>query len=272
MGGEASRAVRDGSEAPKYAFPKELSTLPLTVQWGRFHWSATGSMTLLTIIAVGIFISLGRWQWHRADEKRALAAQFGAARRAPTDLDQRSTAALPRYSHIRVLGRYDSGHQFLLDNRSHQGSPGYEVLTPFTFGDGRAILVNRGWVPLTRSRQQLPNIALPERAAPGAVVGLLDNLPVAALSMGHVPPAVTGSWPKLTSFPTAADLSSALGRPLESRQLLLDADQPLGYLRDWRPTGLGPLQHLSYALQWWAFAALAVVLYGALNRRPLTPT
>jgi cytochrome oxidase assembly protein ShyY1 len=63
-----------------------------------------------------------------------------------------------------------------------------------------------------------------------------------------------------------ADLALALGRPLESRQLLLDARAPLGYLRDWQPPGMSPAQHLSYAIQWWSFAALALVLYAALNR------
>jgi surfeit locus 1 family protein len=82
-----------------------------------------------------------------------------------------------------------------------------------------------------------------------------------------VPPAPGPQWPKLTSFPTMADLSAALGRPLEAQQLLLNADEPLGYVRDWQPTGFGPERHISYALQWWAFAALALGLYGYLNWR-----
>jgi surfeit locus 1 family protein len=251
--------------------PKELLSLPLTVQCGRFRWSATWSMTVLTAIAVGAFISLGRWQWHRADQKRALAAEFSAGTQRPIELEQRATSSLPRYTHIRISGRYDSAHQFLLDNMSHDGFPGYEVLTPLLFGDGRAIVVNRGWVPLTASRRQLPDVALTDPPAPVMVAGLLDDLPAAALSMGHVPPPGGPQWPKLTSFPTMADLAAALGRPLESRQLLLAANQPDGYVRDWHPVGFGPMQHISYAIQWWIFAALAVVLYAALNRRAAIP-
>jgi cytochrome oxidase assembly protein ShyY1 len=62
-----------------------------------------------------------------------------------------------------------------------------------------------------------------------------------------------------------ADLAAALGRPLQSRQLLLDPQQPAGYLRDWHPTGMGPSRHLAYAVQWWLFGALALTLYGYLN-------
>jgi surfeit locus 1 family protein len=242
--------------------------LPLTVQCGRFRWSATWFMTVLTALAVTAFISLGRWQWHRADEKRALLTQFSAGAQAPIDLEHSSTDPLPRYSRIRVFGQYDSAHQFLLDNMSHDGAPGYEVLTPLLLADGHAMLVNRGWVPLTRSRRELPDIRLP--GAAGAAIrvsGQIDNLPVAALSMGHAAPAGGPSWPKLTSFPTTADLSAALGRPLESRQLLLAANQPYGYLRDWQPVGFGPMRHVSYAIQWWLFAALALGLFAWLNRR-----
>jgi cytochrome oxidase assembly protein ShyY1 len=242
--------------------------LPLIVQRGRFRWSASWPVTLLTFIAVVAFLSLGRWQWHRAAEKRALAAQFHAGAVQLIDITATAATTLPRYSHVRVVGRYDAEHQFLLDNMSHGGYPGFQVLTPLTLADGRAILVNRGWVPLMQSRRESPHIDIPTNLqASATAVGLLDNLPVAALAMGHVPPASQASWPKLTSFPTMTDLSSALGQPLQARQLLLDSDQPAGYVRDWKPSGFGPMQHIAYAIQWWAFAALALALYAMLNRR-----
>ena len=64
-----------------------------------------------------------------------------------------------------------------------------------------------------------------------------------------------------------ADLSAALRRPLQSRQLLLNPGQPAGFVRDWHPGGLGAARHLSYAIQWWAFGVLALVLYGYMNWR-----
>jgi surfeit locus 1 family protein len=223
-------------------------------------------MTLLTLAALLLFINLGRWQWHRAQHKQALAADFSAGGQSVADLGTRATSELPRYTQLRLQGSYDGEHQFLLDNMSHDGRPGYEVLTPLRLSDGRTIMINRGWLPLTASRSQLPQVAL-DSAAPQAPVGRLDDLPVAGIALGHVPPAAGGQWPKLTSFPTMADLSAALGQPLQTRQLLLNADQPLGYLRDWHPSGLGPGRHLSYAIQWWAFGALALGLYGYMNWR-----
>ena len=240
--------------------------MPLTFEIGRFRWSATWPMTLLTLAALLLFVRLGLWQWHRAQHRQELAADFGAGGQSVVDLGARAVSEFPRYAQLRLQGSYDGEHQFLLDNMSHDGRPGYEVLTPLRLTDGRTVMVNRGWLPLTASRSQLPQVAL-DSPAPQTPVGRLDDLPVAGIALGHVPPAAAAPWPKLTSFPTMADLSAALGQPLQSRQLLLNPDQSLGYVRDWHPSGLSSARHLSYAIQWWAFGALAVGLYGYMNWR-----
>jgi surfeit locus 1 family protein len=240
--------------------------LPLTLKSGRFHWSASWLMTLLTLAAVMLFVRLGFWQWHRAQQKTALQAQFDAGSTTLTDLGSQSTNALARYAQVRLQGVYDAQHQFLLDNISHNARPGYEVLTPLQLQDGRTVMVNRGWVPLTASRSQLPKVDF-DPSAVRTVTGRLDELPVVGIALGHLPPASGPQWPKLTSFPTMFDLSSVLQRPLEARQLLLDPTQPFGFVREWQLAGFGPGRHLSYAVQWWGFAALALVLYGSLNRQ-----
>lgn len=238
--------------------------MALTLEFGRFRWSASWLMTLLTLAAVALFVSLGRWQWQRAEHKRLLAGEFAAGVQSVAELGARATSELPRYAQVRLQGRYDGEHQFLLDNISHDAQPGYEVLTPLHLIDGRTVIVNRGWIPLTASRRQLPDVRL-DAAGAQAPTGRLDDLPVAGIALGHVPPAADAPWPRLTSFPTMADLSAALGQPLQSRQLLLNPGEPAGFVRDWRPSGIGPERHLSYAIQWWAFAALALVLYGYMN-------
>jgi surfeit locus 1 family protein len=239
--------------------------LPLTLTYTQGRWSASWFMTVLTLLAVLCFVRLGFWQWHRAQEKRAIAGAFDAGNATATDLGERSTDSLPRYSQVRVRGHYDDAHQFLLENMSHDGLPGYQVLTPLLLADGRALMVNRGWVPLSASRRDPPKVGLDEAAGEVSPTGKLDALPVAGISLGHLAPDGNAPWPRLTSFPVMADLSAALKRPLEARQLLLNADEPLGYVRDWHPTGLGPERHIAYAVQWWGFAALAAGLYARLN-------
>jgi surfeit locus 1 family protein len=243
--------------------------LPLTFAFQNGRWAASWFMTALTAAAVLAFLQLGRWQWHRAEYKRHIAAEFSAGNQTPQPLGDRSTAAVPRYTQVRVRGSYDPVHQFLLENLSHDGEPGYQVLTPLQLDDGRVLLVNRGWLPLTRSRQEMPDIHLGQTSGV-EVSGRLDALPVAGISLGRLPPPAGSPWPKLASFPTMTDLSVAFGRPLEAQQLLLNAGEPQGYVRDWHVGGIGPERHIAYAVQWWAFALLALILYVRLNwqRRP----
>jgi surfeit locus 1 family protein len=49
--------------------------------------------------------------------------------------------------------------------------------------------------------------------------------------------------------------------------LLLDEAEPAGYVRGWLPFARGPEQNWSYAIQWWSFAVLLLVLYVVLNLR-----
>lgn len=231
-------------------------------------------MTALTAAAVVMFVLLGRWQWHRAAEKRAVASAFVAgAAAAPSALGSRSTAELARYMPVVVTGHYDTVHQFLLDNISHGRRTGYEVLTPFRLTDGRWLLVNRGWIALPNNRRD----TLPDLTMAGVtleqVSGRVDSLPVTGLAVGQAAPAPGEDWPKRTSFPTTTQLGAALGVRLEPRQLLLGATEAFGYARDWRSAsaGFGPERHLGYAVQWWGFAGLSVFLYLFMNlerRRP----
>jgi surfeit locus 1 family protein len=224
---------------------------------------------LLTLAAVALFASLGRWQWHRAAEKRALLAAFTAGGGRVEPLLGRVTTQLPRYQSVEVRGRYDTAHQFLLDNISRGPAAGYEVLTPLQLADGRWLLVNRGWLPLVDgARARLPNVDF-AAGSERTLRGRLDELPVTGIAAGRQPPARAGSWPRLTSFPRSAELAAALGHPLEPRQLLLAATAPDGYRRDWQGAGssFGPERHVAYAVQWWGFAVLAVALFLAMNLR-----
>jgi len=225
---------------------------------------------LLTAVALAAFVSLGTWQLGRAREKRGLVAEFAAGSRDTVEASGLDLGGLPRYQRVRLLGAYDPSRQVLLDNMpSAAGRPGYRVLTPLRRADGRGwVMVDRGWVPLGTSREALPDVAV--SAGERELSGVLDVLPEPGLRVGPAAAPGATAWPRVLLFPTEADLESALGLELETRIVLLDADLPDGYERSWRPaTGFGPERHLGYALQWFAFAVVAVVLFIALNlRRP----
>jgi surfeit locus 1 family protein len=226
--------------------------------------------TLLTALAIAAFVWLGFWQYHRGV---ARAQQWHAFEGATDVQDARAEqlTTLPRWARVRVRGLWDGQRQFLLDNISHDGAPGYEVLTVLQLQEGGELLVNRGWVPFSGYRDRLPEVSLVDAHAAGGDVqvltGRLGTLPVAGLAAGRQPPATEGPWPRLTSFPEHAELEAARGGALLPPVLLLDPDSGAGYVRQWRPPGLSPERHFGYAFQWWLFAVAALVLFVVLNRK-----
>lgn len=254
-------------------------------------------MTGLTVVLCVLFVRLGLWQWGRYETKSELWAQFERGADQQVALGARATDELPRYARVEVEGRWLPQRQFLLDNRTHEGRAGYEVLTPFERLDGRVLIVDRGWVPFSGYREKLPDVASEfaglDLAEPTRIVGRLDELPSAGLAGGRAAPALEGQWPRVTSYPTMAQLAASLAADargaasggsgsdsgaapggaaaapprLEPRVLLLDAREPRGYVRAWQPGGRGPEQNWSYAIQWWSFAVVLVVLYVSLNLR-----
>jgi len=224
-------------------------------------------MTLITLVLLALFVSLGRWQWHRGEAKQAVWAEY-ERNAASVPLGTREFDTLDRFARIELSGVFEPEHQFLLDNRSHAGQPGYEVLTPFRTSDGRLVMVNRGWVPFSGYRDRLPDVSMADTAA--TISGRIDELPSGGLASGHAAPDSNASWPKVTSFPTHDELARALGGKLQYRLLLLDPQIQGGYVREWSPPGMPPSRHFSYAIQWWGFAVVLLVLYFGLNFRKVS--
>jgi surfeit locus 1 family protein len=220
--------------------------------------------TLATAALGTVFLAAGAWQLRRAGDKEALLASFAqGAAEAPLQgsVPDESATAL-RYRRIVLHGRFDPQRQVLLDARVLDRQAGYEVLTPLRIGT-EAVLVNRGWVAAPADRAELPDVRVSD--VEREVRGLLDLLPRAGLRPQAAP--AQESWPRRLLFPTAAEITTALGYPVHDYQVLLDAGEPDGYLRRWQPRLMTPRQHLGYAVQWFALAAALGVIYVALNLR-----
>lgn len=221
--------------------------------------------TLWPILGVIVFlpllISLGIWQWHRADYKQALLEHY-SEQSGKTALTLEQALKDPegfRYFTLNVRGHYLNEHQFLQDNQFYQHQVGYYVLSPFITDSKHVILVNRGWVHKTVTQEQLqlsPQVV--------SLEGRVSLIPSRTFHLGDNFLSQT-DWPRLIQVIKAPELSAALGLQLEPVILLLNPNEPNGFARDWQPTGLPPEKHRGYALQWFAFATLLVVLFLALN-------
>jgi surfeit locus 1 family protein len=187
-------------------------------------------------------------------EKEALFATFERGAAAIAELGP-GTADWQR---VRVTGRYVPERQILLDNMTHEGRAGFQVLTPLRRENGAALLVNRGWVPMGASRSDLPQIDVADDRR--TVVGRVHTLPRPGLRAGAAAPA-EGPWPRVMSYPTIADVRDALRMEVDERVILLDPEQPDGYVRAWRPSTFPPERHLGYAVTWFALAATVLAAY-----------
>jgi surfeit locus 1 family protein len=218
---------------------------------------------LLFGIAFPLFISLGFWQLHRAGEKTAINAlrEFRATEpvmrlgpEPPPELDDL------RYRPIFAEGEYDTAHQFLLDNQLQGQAPGYHVLTPLRLtGSKRAVLVNRGWVPMGANRAELPDIG-PLPQGPVRVTGTLDALHRVGFRLKGAELPADG-WPSVVQLPEADRLAERLGYPLLPYQVLLDPFAEGGYSRMWQAAPLDSGKNRGYALQWFLFAAVAAFFF-----------
>jgi surfeit locus 1 family protein len=231
-------------------------------------FAPTTGFTLLALLLAALFVRLGLWQWQRGVERQAQWTRFARGADQVLDLGTRPVTEVPLFQRVSVNGELDGAHQFLLDNRIWHGRAGYEVLTPLARAAGApALLIDRGWVPFPGVRTRLPDVTL-EAVGPVTLTGRLAALPSPGLASGRAAPDARSPWPKVTSYPSMPQLAAALGTALAPRLLLLDPQAPFGYVREWQAPGVPPLRHFSYAIQWWSFAALALLAWGVMSLRP----
>ena len=231
---------------------------------GSLEFSPATWPTVVTLCLLGVLLALGFWQLDRAEQKRALLARYASGKgQAVLRLEPGMTRFEGlAYQRAAAGGRYDSAHQFLLDNRTHEGLAGYHVLTPLVLdGSNQAVLVDRGWVPVGASRERLPAVAVDE--APRQVRGLLRLPPKRVFMLGDEEPR--GRWPYRIQHVDIEALGRELGYPLLPVLLLLDPDEDDGYVRDWRPLHFGPERNIGYAVQWFGLAAALLVIYLVVN-------
>src|SRR5215204_4820996 len=100
-------------------------------------------------LAAILFVRLGLWQLARLHEKvrrnTAISSQQQAIPVQFASLPRDTAAA--QYRRATAVGVFDYAKELVLSNRTHQGAPGVELVTPMQLpGSDTAVLVDRGWV------------------------------------------------------------------------------------------------------------------------------
>ena len=222
-----------------------------------FEWR----ITLFTLVLLPLLISLGFWQLEREDEKRALAQAFERQQAQPpaplSSLVDRPAEELA-YRPVVLRGRYLSGKDLLLDNRTRQRVFGNEALTLFQPDDGPLVLVNRGWLPADPSRQSLPQVPA-VNGEPLEITGQVYVAPGKPYLLVEEP--LAPGWPKRVQAVEVDKVGAALGETLFPYPVRIDAGEMGALQVDWEVVNVSPAKHRGYAVQWFAMAAALGLIY-----------
>ncbi len=232
---------------------------------GRRWVRPSGLAIALVVVGIGAFSYLGFWQLHRATDKEALLASYAGAEEIaaiPLEDARRREVGIVN-PHVSVRGRFDAVHGYLLDDQIREGRQGVIAFAVFEPDNGRqALLVNRGFIEKVRVAG-LPSLPKDEIE----ITGLYAPSPGSGLRLGGNALPKQEHWPKLTIYIDPKEIGEDLGREIDTRVLLLDADPASGFVREWTPQVMAPERHRGYAFQWFCFAIASIVIFIVLHWR-----
>lgn len=232
---------------------------------------------LVVFVAVAC-VFLGFWQLSRLEERRAsnfvLAARL---EREPIPLEDLRSALRPdqgvevdaadyEYTRVTATGRLSDRGRVLVRSQVVSGQAGVHGVYAMELGDGTAVLVNVGWFPLG---MKIGSIA--------HVFGESGQVDLSGLvRAGQKRPALGRAEPP-GPLDTVARIDidriqQQVELPLLPFWIQLVGPHDPGHLPIPVPLPeVGEGSHLSYAVQWFSFGAVAVIGYAALMRRELRP-
>ena len=221
---------------------------------GHRLWPRWVALAVCVITLVIAFVNLGYWQLDRLEQRRERNEAVVVHENSPV-LDWTEVFGPPiteadQWQRAQVTGVFDGEHQFVVRYRSNGGESGYEILTPLRTADGRHLLIDRGFG--ARDGADFPTAAPPAPPGEVTIVGHVrrneqgpDNalVPIDGLVRGVNSEAISHALPY--------DLVNGYLGALEITPSPDDGLQPV------LPPELTEGNHLSYAVQWFLFSAMA---------------
>jgi surfeit locus 1 family protein len=211
-----------------------------------------------------LFVRLGVWQLSRLKERRAFNAILAERLASPPV----AVGALPgdtaqgHYRRVSASGAMLYDREVVYAGRSHEGSPGVDLLTPMRIG-GRdtVVMINRGWA-YSPDAATIDEVRWKEKDSV-SVAGYTETF--AGKERGTAANGVR----RVHALDRDA-VQALVGVPVASYIVVQTSDSTVH--ADSVPVRLsipaldeGP--HQSYAIQWFCFALVAVVGGVALSRR-----
>lgn len=242
--------------------------------------------TILVFIVAGVCVRLGFWQLDRLEwrtERNRIASERLALPVLPVTSADLDTAGLA-YRRVELRGEFDNARAFVLAGRAHRGVPGVHVVTPLRLENGDVVLVNRGWL---RASDAATVDLRPHRIdGPVRLTGMVIPF-FAKRTPDDDDPRAGARSPIRVADPAAADdaapvwfrpdddaVRASLPYPVADFivQALAEegADAVAGQITPLGPPKLDRGPHLGYAIQWFSFAAIALIGWVIVVARRLT--
>jgi surfeit locus 1 family protein len=219
-------------------------------------------------LGVAVLIGLGTWQLFRLAEKEALLAEIAQRTMAPPIslsevLARRDKGTDIEFVAVRARGSFDhksERHKLA----SFDGSPGWEIITPFTSDEGIVALVDRGLVP-----GNLQDASKRPEAAPTVEVTAIIRSHNNARGFFDPENDVDGNLWYWWDVP--AMLSSvSIATEMKVAPFVLQAlpgDDPKKFPRAPKPEAQLSNNHLQYAITWYSLAIVLLVVAGLFIRK-----
>lgn len=228
--------------------------------------------TVLVFAGAALCVRLGIWQLDRLDQRRAFNAHVEAMWAAPeleitgeeaglTDMEYRSVVA---------SGEYDFENQIALRNQYWNDQYGYHLITPLVLSDGKAVLVDRGWIPSEGNDTQSDWRKYDEQSdqSISGIIRLGQEKPEVG---GRPDPTLEPGQTSLTIWNNVNIVRLAGQMPYELVGIYIQLD-----INDGDTTPPIPFQpeieitegpHLGYAGQWFTFASILFFGYPFFIRK-----
>ena len=210
-------------------------------------------------------VNLAMWQLDRHQQRKdfnaTLVQRFDAPIRPLDELLQSGDPADIEWMPTALTGTYIQGEDVSLVNVSQNGAAGYDAITPLLLGNGKVVLVNRGFLPLVA---EFPS-------APSGEVSILGRIRATSeRRTGAVSDPATGELAEVQRIDIARLQQQIDGELVPVYvQLLKSTPSEATSLSTIVDPEFGNGPHLSYVIQWILFALCAAGGWVALVKREL---
>jgi cytochrome oxidase assembly protein ShyY1 len=212
---------------------------------------------LLAAFMAVLFVALGFWQLARHHHKHQLVEREKAAYASPAaPVTSITSVSDEDATRVQARGTFDVAHESVLRNTVRDSQAGVDVLTPLRLDDGRAVLVDRGWV---RASPQHGVTTGPPPSGTAVVHGLaresnailradsVDRLVDGRLAVPRVDLDTIGKTLPYPLLPVWIKAQAIRPAPTRNSPALPEPPAP------------DPVNHLEYAIEWFAFALIPLV-------------